>query len=72
MIKFLDFQPMNTQIREEMQDAFQRVYDSNWYIQGKELEQFEKEYAQLSQTKYSVGVSNGLDALVLSLRVLGI
>jgi dTDP-4-amino-4,6-dideoxygalactose transaminase len=72
MIKFLDFQPMHAQIREEMQDAFQRVYDSNWYIQGKELEQFEKEYAQLSQTKYSLGVSNGLDALVLSLRVLGI
>ena len=63
---------MHAQIREEMQNAFQRVYDSNWYIQGKELEQFEKEYAQLSQTKYSVGVSNGLDALVLSLRVLGI
>ncbi len=72
MIKFLDFQPMHAQIREEMQNAFQRVYDSNWYIQGKELEQFEKEYAQLSQTKYSIGVSNGLDALVLSLRVLGI
>ena len=72
MIKFLDFQPMHAQIRDEMQNTFQRVYDSNWYIQGKELEQFEKEYAQLSQTKYSVGVSNGLDALVLSLRVLGI
>jgi dTDP-4-amino-4,6-dideoxygalactose transaminase len=72
MTPFLNFQPMHAQIREEMQNAFQRVYDSNWYIQGKELEQFEKEYAQLSQTKYSVGVSNGLDALVLSLRVLGI
>jgi dTDP-4-amino-4,6-dideoxygalactose transaminase len=72
MIKFLDFQPMHSQIREEMQLAFQRVYDSYWYIQGKELDLFEKEYAQLSQTKYSVGVSNGLDALVLSLRVLGI
>ena len=72
MIKFLDFQPMHTQIREEMQEAFQRVYGSYWYIQGKELELFEKEYAQLSQTKYSIGVSNGLDALVLSLRVFGI
>jgi dTDP-4-amino-4,6-dideoxygalactose transaminase len=63
---------MHTQIREEMQEAFQRVYDSYWYIQGKELDLFEKEYAQLSKTKYSIGVSNGLDALVLSLRVLGI
>lgn len=72
MIPFLNFHPMHTQIREEMKQAFQRVYDSNWYIQGKELEQFENEYAQFSQTKYSVGISNGLDALVLSLRVLGI
>jgi dTDP-4-amino-4,6-dideoxygalactose transaminase len=63
---------MHSQIRKEMQQAFQRVYDSYWYIQGKELELFEKEYAQLSQTNYSIGVSNGLDALVLSLRALGI
>jgi dTDP-4-amino-4,6-dideoxygalactose transaminase len=72
MINFLDFQPMHAQIRQEMQEVFQRVYDSYWYIQGKELDLFEKEYAQLSKTKYSIGVSNGLDALVLSLRVLGI
>jgi dTDP-4-amino-4,6-dideoxygalactose transaminase len=72
MIPFLNFQQMHSQIRKEMQQSFQRVYDSYWYIQGKELELFEKDYAQLSQTKYSVGVSNGLDALVLSLRVLDI
>lgn len=72
MIKFLDFQPMHSQIREEMQHAFQRVYDSHWYIQGQELTQFEAAYAQLSNTKYAVGVSNGLDALVLALRSLHI
>jgi dTDP-4-amino-4,6-dideoxygalactose transaminase len=72
MIKFLDFQPMHAQIREEMQHAFQRVYDSHWYIQGKELTQFETEYAQLSRTHFAVGVSNGLDALVLALRSLHI
>jgi dTDP-4-amino-4,6-dideoxygalactose transaminase len=71
-LNFLNFQPMHTQIREEMQQAFQRVYDSHWYIQGQELTQFEREYANLSQTHYAVGVSNGLDALVLSLRALGI
>ena len=72
MIKFLDFQPMHTQIREEMKHVFQRVYDSHWYIQGQELTQFETEYAQLSQTQFAVGVSNGLDALVLALRSLQI
>lgn len=72
MLKFLAFQPMHAQIREEMQLAFQRVYDSHWYIQGMELDAFEKEYATLNQTKFSVGVSNGLDALVLALRALNI
>jgi dTDP-4-amino-4,6-dideoxygalactose transaminase len=71
-IPFLNFEPMHTKIREEMQIAFQRVYDSHWYIQGQELNQFEKDYAKLNQTKYTVGVSNGLDALVLSLRALNI
>jgi dTDP-4-amino-4,6-dideoxygalactose transaminase len=72
MINFLNFHPMHIKIREEMQLAFQRVYDSHWYIQGKELEAFELEYARLNQTQHSIGVSNGLDALVLSLRALNI
>jgi len=69
---FLNFFPAHNTIRQEMQAAFQRVYDSYWYIQGQELLQFENEYAQLNQTKYAVGVSNGLDALILSLRALNI
>lgn len=72
MIPFLNFEPMHTQIREEMQSAFQRVYDSHWYIQGQELNQFEKDYALLNQTEYAIGVSNGLDALILSLKSLNI
>ena len=71
-IPFLNFQPMHAQIRDEMQHAFQRVYDSHWYIQGHKLTQFETEYAQLSRTQFAVGVSNGLDALILSLRALNI
>ncbi len=71
-IPFLNFQPMHNQIREEIHVAFQRVYDSHWYIQGQELSQFEKEYAQLNQTQFAAGVSNGLDALVLALIALNI
>ena len=71
-IPFLSFEPSHNQIRSKMHEAFQRVYDSHWYIQGQELNQFEKAYALLNQTEYAVGVSNGLDALVLSLRSLNI
>jgi dTDP-4-amino-4,6-dideoxygalactose transaminase len=71
-MKFLEFQNMHSEVRLEMQQAYQRVYDSNWYIQGNELLNFEHEYAKLSHTKHALGVSNGLDALVLSLRALNI
>ncbi len=52
--------------------AFTRVYDSQWYVLGNEVEQFEQEYASFNQVAHAVGVANGLDALVLALRALGI
>lgn len=72
MIPFLNFEPVHSVIKSDMHLAFQRVYDSHWYIQGKELAEFEKLYSELNYVSHVVGVSNGLDALVLSLRVLGI
>lgn len=72
MIPFLNFEPVHSEIKSDMHLAFQRVYDSHWYIQGKELAEFEKLYSELNCVSHAVGVSNGLDALVLSLRVLGI
>jgi dTDP-4-amino-4,6-dideoxygalactose transaminase len=55
-----------------MHDTFQEVYDSHWYVLGEKLDTFEKDYANYNSTKYCVGVSNGLDALVLALEALGI
>lgn len=71
-IPFLNFQPMHERIRSEMQQAFNEVYDSYWYIMGEKLHTFEASYAKYNQTKYSVGVSNGLDALILALEALGV
>lgn len=68
MIKFLDLQEINKPIRDELSSACQRVIDSGWYIQGKELAAFEEEYAAWSGSKYCIGVANGLDALTLTLR----
>ena len=44
------------------------VIDSGWYINGKQVEEFQKEFAQYCGTKYCIGVGNGLDALILVLR----
>jgi len=71
-IPFLNFQPMHEQIRSEMHQAFSDVYDSYWYIMGGKLQTFEANYAKYNQTKYCVGVSNGLDALILALEALNI
>ena len=71
-IPFLNFEPMHKQIRQEMFSAFEEVYDSNWYILGKKLELFEKEYSQFNEVNHTIGVSNGLDALQLSLKIAGI
>lgn len=68
MIKFLDLQKINAQYENELQEAFTRVINSGWYILGKEVESFEKEFAAYCGTETCIGVANGLDALVLILR----
>lgn len=71
-IPFLSFDEMHGRIREEMLNIFAKVYDSNWYILGEEVKMFEKEYAVYNHTDFCTGVANGLDALFLSLKALGI
>lgn len=68
MIKFLDLYTINQLHKQEMLTAFERVVDSGWFIQGKEVESFEKEFANYCGTRHSIGVANGLDALSLIIR----
>ncbi len=59
---------MNARDRAALIEAFTRVLDSGWYVLGKEVEAFEREYAAYCGTRHCVGVGNGLEALVLILR----
>ena len=68
MIPFLDLKNINQQYREELITACKRVIDSGWYISGNELEQFEQNFANYCGVKFAIGVANGLDALILTLR----
>jgi len=72
MIPFLDLKNVNLKYKDQFHEALERVLESGWFIQGSELEAFENEYASYSSTEFCVGVGNGLDALILSLRALGI
>ncbi|RZK27551.1 MAG: aminotransferase, partial [Hymenobacter sp.] len=63
---------MHAAIREEALEAMRRVYDSQWYILGPEVTRFEQAYSEFNQVAHTIGVGNGLEALTLTLRVLGI
>jgi len=57
---------------QEIGDAISRVLSSGWYILGREVETFEKEFAAFHGLQESVGVGNGTDALELALRAIGV
>lgn len=69
---FLDLKAVNAQYQNELEAAALRAMRSGWYIQGDELAAFEAEFAQYCGAKHCVGVSNGLDALHLILRAMGV
>ncbi|MHA6193668.1 DegT/DnrJ/EryC1/StrS family aminotransferase [Pseudomonas wadenswilerensis] len=68
MVNFLDLKEINKALRAELLSACERVIDSGWYITGNELANFEAEYASYCGVEHCIGVANGLDALVLTLR----
>lgn len=71
MIKFLDLKAINEQYRMEMEAAIKRVLDSGWYLLGKEIESFEKEFSEYCGVKHTIGCANGLDALKLIIQAYG-
>lgn len=71
-IPFLDFYKINKPFEEDFIKEFSKLIDKSWYILGERVETFEEEYATFCDTRYCVGVANGLDALVLCLKALDI
>lgn len=72
MIPFVSFSCMHDEIKEELDQAYERVMASEWFIQGEECNRFEEEFANYCGAKYCVGCGNGLDALFLILKAYGI
>ena len=68
MVKLLDLQKITMAHAEEYKVAINRVIESGWFLQGKENQQFEADYARYIGSEHCVAVANGLDALKLILR----
>jgi len=59
-------------ISGEIDEAIKKVLNSGWFILGKEVEEFEKDFANYIGTKFCVACANGTDAITLSLLALDI
>lgn len=71
-IPFSTVERIHVQYGEELRRAYESVMDGSWFIGGESCKKFEEEFAQYCGVKYCVGCGNGLDALMLSLRAMGI
>lgn len=71
-VPFVSFLPMERELDADLCGAFDRVFCRSWYIEGAEDEAFEKAFADYCGASYCVGVGNGLDALMLALKALGV
>jgi dTDP-4-amino-4,6-dideoxygalactose transaminase len=71
-IPFLELSSVYREAKPEIDAAMARVAASGWYLLGEELAAFESAYASFCGARYCVGTGNGLDALHLGLRALGV
>lgn len=71
-VPFVTFKPLEKELDNDLRAAFERVYNKSWYVEGEEDEIFEKAFSEYCGTDFCVGTGNGLDALMLSLKALGI
>lgn len=72
MIVMNDFKKEYLFHKDSILKAVTETLESGWYILGKQVEEFEKDFASYIGTQYAIGVANGLEALQISLMALGV
>src|SRR5213592_3884628 len=71
-IPLLDLKQQYASIRDDVLRVTNEVYESQMFILGKRVDDFERDFAAYCHSKYCVGVSSGTDALLVALMVLGV
>jgi len=71
-VPLLDLKKQFEKIKDEVMEATEEVYESQYFIQGPKVEELEKKIAEYCGCQYAVGVSSGTDALLISLMAAGV
>lgn len=71
-VPLLDLRPQYAAIKDEVSEAIERVCESQHFILGPEVAQFEDEVAEYCGTRCAVGMSSGTDALLAALMAIGV
>ncbi len=71
-VPYINLSLQHSKDKEAILEKVSQVIDSGMFILGEEVDQFEKQFAKLCGTKYAIGVGNGTDSLILSMKAMGI
>ncbi len=71
-VPFIDLQAQHRALRDELNQAMQRVMERADFALGEDVVRFEEEFGEFCGTRYAVGLDSGLSALELGLRAFGI
>jgi len=70
MMDYENLNLVNKSFEKEFASEFQKFLNKGWYILGENVARFEEEFANYNNIRYCVGVASGLDALIMSIKVL--
>jgi dTDP-4-amino-4,6-dideoxygalactose transaminase len=62
MIEYENLNKLNRPYFKDYEAAFERVLESEWFVPGRNVEEFEKEFAAFNNSGYCAGVASGLNA----------
>ena len=71
-VPYIHLGEQHRNIKTEILKSIEVLLDNGSFILGEETSRFEARFAALSETKYAIGVGNGTDTMVLTMRALGI
>ena len=71
-VPFVDLGPAHRHLREDLMSVFELVLDTNQFIGGRMVQEFEEDFAAFCETRFCVGVNSGTDALRFALVAAGV